>query len=299
MKKSQIQFYALVLFLSVVSQPVFSQSIAQPERYNVINRLNLFAEIPIYDYNSGSNNYDAILVVMRTVENRKKNEGEEYDNLSYKCYAEAKFFKPDRKTVVSVDSVVVNGLKLSEMNFGNSNYYLTSDKYLSGIPTLSPNIKWKVYGGADAVSFASDTTAALLKFPDFYFIESYSSDAHIGQNIDWPMTIAKWKTDAGFTLPKPDLLRGWILSLSNPPSAPLANFQPMIKSDNVTELKYNGLIESKYNIFDSRSVLPGQGCAVVRTYKLYPMQVTDSRTGVKYDWLFVMGVEAEVPVTFQ
>lgn len=299
MKKLLIQFFGITFLVSALSQPVFPQGFAQPERYNVINRLNLFADIPVYDYNAAKYNYDAILVFMRTVENRKKNGAEEYDNLSYKCYAEARFFKSDRKTVVPVDSVTVNGLKLNEMNFGASKYYLTSDKYLSNIPALSPNVKWKVYGGADAVSFGSDTTASLLKFPDFYIIESYSPDAHIGQNIDWPMTIAKWKTDAGFALPKPDLLRGWILSLSNAPSAPLANFQPMIKADNVTEASYNGLIESRYNIFDPRSVLPGQGCAVVRTYKLYPLQVTDSRTGAKYDWLFVMGVEAEVPVMFQ
>lgn len=299
MKKFKTPFFILIVFLGFLSLPLYSQNIAQPERYNVINRLNLFADIPVYDYNAGSYKYDAILVVMRTVENRKKNEAEEYDNLSYKCYAEARFFKPDRKTVIPVDSVVVNGLKLNDMNFGTAKYYLTSDKYLSNVPSLSPNIKWKVYGGADAVSFGSDTTASILKFPDFYFIESYSPDARIGQNIDWPMTISKWKTDAGFTLPKPDLLRGWILSLSNAPSAPLANFQPMIKSDNVTETSYNGIIESRYNIFDSRSVLPGQGCAVVRTYKLYPIQVTDSRTGEKFDWLFVMGVESEVPVNFQ
>ncbi|MBX7047513.1 MAG: hypothetical protein K1X86_16930, partial [Ignavibacteria bacterium] len=142
MKKLLIQFFGITFLVSALSQPVFPQGFAQPERYNVINRLNLFADIPVYDYNAAKYNYDAILVFMRTVENRKKNGAEEYDNLSYKCYAEARFFKSDRKTVVPVDSVTVNGLKLNEMNFGASKYYLTSDKYLSNIPALSPNVKW-------------------------------------------------------------------------------------------------------------------------------------------------------------
>ena len=41
-----------------------------------------------------------------------------------------------------------------------------------------------------------------------------------------------------------------------------------------------------------------QGCAVVRTCKLYPVKVKMD-SGIEYDWLFIMGVESEVPVDFR
>jgi len=276
-----------------------NNNIDPTERTGVINRLSLAAEVPVYDFNTQSFNYDAVFVIMRTVENRPKKGDEGYEALDYKCFAEARFYNRETKQHISVDSVVVSGMCLTPRKMGNSNYYFTPDKYIHSVPALSPNIKWKIYGGNSVPDYNGDSLALVLKFPDFYYISSYSESAVIDGKDDWNLTLSKWHTGAGFTLVKPDLLRGWILSLANYPSSPLANFQPVIKKDNVSENTYSGTVEGIYNIFDSRSVLPGQGCAVVRTYKLYPVKVQDSKTGAKFDWLFVMGVESEVPVNFR
>lgn len=291
-------FTAFSVFFSVsilFAQPV---SIAPTVRDGVINRLSLFTEAPVFNYNTSSYNYDAVLVVMRKVDNRPKKGDEGYDALSYKCFAEARFYDRERKNHISIDSVVVNGLKLTPMQFGSSNYYFTPDKYLHSIPALSPDIKWSVYGGGAVPDYNGESLSSILKFPDFYYIDSYNESAEIGGAGDWNMSVSKWLTGSGFSLQKPDMLRGWILSLANYPSSPLANFSPLIKIDDVSADNYSGKVEGKHNIFDATFVLPGQGCAVVRTYKFYPVKVK-SKSGTDYDWLFIMGVESEVPVDFR
>lgn len=295
--KKIILFLTIILILNL--DILKAQNIETTDRKFVINRLNLFSETPVYDYNTMSYNYDAVLSIIRTVENHPKKGDEGYDALDYKCFAEARFYNRETKNLISVDSVVVNGFTLTQRQFGSGSYYFTPDKYIHFIPSLSPNIRWKVYGGNSVPDYNGDSLASILKFPDFYYISSFSETAIIDGKDDWNMTVSKWHTGAGFLLPKPDLLRGWILSLSNSPSSPLANFSPLIKIDDVSNESYSGTIQGVYNIFDSRSVLPGQGCAVVRTYKLYPVKIVDSKTGAKYDWLFIMGVESEVPVDFR
>ncbi len=296
--KRIISFALFAVFISanfLIAQPV---SIAPTIREGVINRLSLFSEAPVYDYNTNTYNYDAVLVIMRKVDNRPKKGDEGYDALSYKCFAEARFYNRETKNHISVDSVVVNGLKLTPMQFGNSNYYFTPDNYLYNVPALSPDIRWFVYGAGAVPDYNGESLSQVLKFPDFYYIDSYNESAEIGGTGDWSMSVSKWFTGSGFSLQKPDMLRGWILSLANYPSSPLANFSPLIKSDNVTSEKYTGKVEGIYNIFDASVVLPGQGCAVVRTYKFYPVKVK-SNSGTEYDWLFIMGVESEVPVDFR
>lgn len=299
MKRNILLAVFAVVFAGLISTGFLSaQSIAPTVREGVINRLSLFSDAPVYDYNSSSYIYDAVLTIIRKVENRPKKGDEGYDALSYKCFAEARFFDRENKNHVSVDSIVVNGLKLTPMQFGSANYYFTPDKYLHSVPALTPGIKWTVYGGGNVPDFNGESITQILKFPDFYFIDSYNESAEIGGSGDWNMSVSKWLTGAGFSLPKPDLLRGWILSLASSPSAPLANYSPLIKSDDVSADNYTGKVEGRYNIFDSRVVLPGEGCAVVRTYKLYPVKVKMD-SGIEYDWLFIMGVESEVPVDFR
>lgn len=286
---------AFVFNLGVLS----AQNIEPTIRNGVINRLTLFSETPVYDYSTLSYNYDAVLVIIRTVENRSKSSGDNFDALEYKCFAEARFFDRESKGHISVDSVVVNGLKLTPRQFGNANYYFTTDNYLYPVSAITPNIRWSVFGANSVPNFNGDSLASVLKFPDFYYINSYSENAIIDGKDDWSMSVSKWNKGSNSVLPKPDLIRGWILSLAGSPASPLANFSSIIKNDNVTAETYSGIIEGIYNTFDSKSVLPGQGCAVVRTYKLYPVKVLNPSTGKKFDWLFIMGVESEVPVNFR
>jgi hypothetical protein len=284
---------AFVFLISCFALNSFAQ-----EREFVINKVNLISEVGAYDYANNLYNYDGVLVFMRTVENRKRVGDETYDALTYKCSAEAWFFK-DRKNYITVDSVVVNGLRLTPNQAGNAYYYYTTDKYIHGVPSLSPNVMWNVYGGENGTSYSGESLKPTLKFPDFYYVSSYGSEIVINSKTDWSFSISKWLTGAGFALGKPDLMRGWIVSPSFAPHKSLSNFSPSIKKDNVSEENYVSTIEGRYDTFISDVCLPGTGSAFVRTYKLYPVKVTDPKTGGQLDWLFVMGVESEVPVTFR
>ena len=284
---------AFVLLISCITLNSFAQ-----EREFVINKVNLISDVGAYDYTNNSYKYDAVLVFMRTVENRKRVGDETYDALTYKCSGEAWFFK-DRKDYVTVDSVVVNGLKLTPNQAGNAYFYFTTDKYIHGVPTLSPNVMWNVYGGANGITFNGESIKSTLKFPDFYYVSSFGSEIIIDSRTDWGFSVSKWLTTAGFALGKPDFLRAWIVSPSTTPHKSLSNFSPSIKKDNVNENEYSVNIEGNFETFVSNVCLPGTGSAFVRTYKLYPVKVTDPQTSLQSDWLFVMGVESEVPVTFR
>lgn len=285
--------FTLVFLLSVFAFNTYAQN-----RDFTINQVNLINDVEAYDYNTNSYKYDGVLLFMRHVENRKRVGDETYDALAYKCSAEAWFFK-ERKNCITVDSVVVNGLRLTPNQVNSAYFYLTTDRYIHGVPSLSPNVMWNVYGGAEGTTFSGDNVKPDLKFPDFYYVNSAGSEVVIDSKADWSMGVSKWLTGAGFALGKPDLLRAWIVSRSTSPHKSLSNYQPCIKKDNVSENEYSVTIEGRYDIFVNSVCLPGTGSAFVRTYKLYPVKVTDPQTGAQLDWLFVMGVEAEVPVTFR
>lgn len=289
-KQILLTFIFLISFFALNS---FAQN-----RDFTINQVNLISDVEAYDYNTNTYKYDGVLLFMRHVENRKRAGDETYDALGYKCSAEAWFFK-DRKNYVTVDSVVVNGLRLTPNQTGNAYFYLTTDRYIHGVQSLSPNVMWNVYGGAEGTTFSGESVKPTLKFPDFYYVSSFGSEIVIDSKTDWQMGVSKWLTGAGFALGKPDLLRAWIVSPSSAPHKSLSNFSPSIKKDNVSENEYAVNIEGSYETFVNSVCLPGTGSAFVRTYKLYPVKVTDPRTGADLNWLFVMGVEAEVPVNFR
>jgi len=291
MKKFYIEVFILIIFISLcIPFSAYTQ-----QRTNVINKLDFISGLRISDelgYIS-----DGVIVILRKIENRPIQVNENYDNLDYKCYAEARFFKNGNQ-YVTVDSVLINNVKLDAQPFGSSNYYFTSSNYIHNVQSLNPKISINVYGN-ELETYNSDSALSFLKFPDFYYISNYSQTALINQPVDWNMTVSKCMTGTGFSLPKPSLLRAWVLSLSGPPQKSLSNFQPLIKKDDVSSDSYSGTVESKYNIFDSRVCLPGQGCAVVRTFKQYLVSVQNVKKGTTEVWTVYMGVESEVPVNFQ
>lgn len=293
MKNHLLKVFIYVFLVSGFALNVFAQN-----RDFTINQVNLINDVEAYDFSTNLYKYDGVLLFMRHVENRKRVGDETYDALGYKCSAEAWFFK-DRKNFITVDSVVVNGLRLTPNQAGNAYFYLTTDRYIQGVQSLSPNVMWNVYGGANGTTYSGESIKPTLKFPDFYYVSDFGSEIVIDSKTDWSFSVSKWLTGAGFALGKPDLLRAWIVSPSTAPHKSLSNFSPSMKKDNVNENGYSVTIEGRYETFVNSVCLPGTGSAFVRTYKLYPVKVTDTQTGAQLDWLFVMGAEAEVPVTFR
>jgi hypothetical protein len=283
----------VVLFFTIL---LSINELPAQERPGVINHAPFIADLDIYQ--ADLYKYDAVLTFMRTIDNRKAEPGETYDQLQYKCYAEAYFYK-DLWHYVAVDSVTVNGTRLDAQRVGNYSYYMTTSKYIYNISPINPKIRWSVYDGEISPRINADSLEFVLRFPDFYYIKSYDPNITLTAKADWNITVSKWFTSAGFTLSRPDMLKVWFLGPTAEQLSSLRNIQPCIRIDNVSANEYSGGILAQYavDVYKGSKILAGTGCGMVRTYKFYPVNLTDSRTGARYYYLFVMGVEAEVPVT--
>lgn len=294
-KKFYLVFFGFVLFFIFFFESVFAQN--RPE---VINRLSLLSETDYYDGN-GQYLYDGVLAFVRTIENTKHRPGQSYDNHSYKCYAESRFLAERKKNVLP-DSVTVKGVRLDDVSLRGIPFYnLTQSKYISGVPALAPSVNWRVYGNSDVPDFVGDSLVSLMKFPDFYYISSFGSSVSLSQDQDWNITVSKWSDEPGFTPERPDRLRAWILGKTADENSSLRNIQPVIKiNENVNAPSYSGGVQAKYSTesYKGAKLIEGTGCAVVRTYKYYPINFVDKASGKNKSWLFIMIVEAEVPVEF-
>ncbi len=295
-KSFYIAFAAFVFFFIFFSGYVFPQ-----DRPGVINRLSLLSEVDYYD-NNGQYLYDGVLAFVRKIENSKHQRGQSYDEQNYKCYAEARFLV-DRKRNKLPDSITVKGTRLDDVLFNGIPFYnLTTTKFISGVPALAPSVNWRVYGNNDVPDFIGDSLARIMKFPDFYYISDFAPSISLSREEDWNLTVSKWSEDPGFTPDRPDKLRVWLLGKTADEKTSLLNLQPFIRiNDNVSAPSYSGGIQARYSteIYNSAGLIPGIGCAVVRTYKHYPVNFSDKASGKSYSWLFVMVVEAEVPVEFK
>lgn len=284
------KIYTMILVFFLITN--FLQ--AQTPELTKINRLNLNSEI-MKPNSSGKYEYDAYLICMRKIKNGKQMPGQNYDNVDYKIYAEAIFLR-DKQYYVDVDGVTCAGMTLVKDQFGI--YQVAAD--ISNIPTLNPGIVWNVQGGVYTPQFYEDISSE-LKFPEFYYIHSYGNSINLGEEDQWNITVRKWKEDAGFALTAPDYLYTWVLGKTNNPIDNLKNLQACGRFQNVTQTDLTAGIESKYikSVFEGAKIIPGEGCAVVRTVKLIPKTVFSSLpTPMNQNWLFVMIVEAEVPVNF-
>ncbi|HRE40903.1 MAG TPA: hypothetical protein PLG90_06185 [Ignavibacteria bacterium] len=288
--KTLFAFLAFVFLSSLIFQNSYSQS----EQIQKINRLSLNSEIMKVN-SSGTFEYDAYLFCMRKVVNGKQLPAQQYDDVSYRIYAEAVFLK-DKREFVDVDGVTCAGMTLRRNAFGL--YEVAADT--SNMSSLSPGVVWNVQGGLYTPQFYEDITSS-LKFPEFYYIHSYGNNITLNSDDPWNITVRKWKEDAGFALERPDMLFTWILGPTNNPNDNLRNLQACGRFQNVTQTDLTAGVDGKYirSVFEGAKIIPGEGCAVVRTVKLIPKNVFSSLPlPMNQNWLFVMIVETEVPVTF-
>lgn len=274
-----------LMFVAINAQSQFNV-------FERINRLSLNSEIMLPDEN-GNFEYDAYLFCMRKVINGKQLTGQSYDDVKYRIFAEAVFLK-DKKYPQSVGRVTCGNLTLSQNPYGI--YYMEPDTFIA--PALSPNINWTVHGSQITPDFEEDLSHT-LKFPEFYYISSYGNRISLNSDEPWTMTSHKWKEDAGFTLERPDLLFTWILGPTNNPNDNLRNLQACGRFRDVTQDQLESGVEGKWirSVFEGARIILGEGCAVIRTVKLYPQRVVNN--SMDQNWLFVMIVETEVPVTFR
>jgi len=119
--------------------------------------------------------------------------------------------------------------------------------------------------------------------------------------MDFVITAEKVSTGSSTTVP-PDYVAVWLLGPVADELHNLRNLQPCGRfTGPVTQDKCIGQVQAQYfkSVMEGAKIIPGEGCALVRSYKFYPKEVKNNVTNLIERWMFVNVVESEVPVTFR
>jgi len=291
----------IVILISICSNPVFAGSDLLYDELDRINRVSLSTEVTKNKPDNNSFEYDAYLFYVRRIENRKLNSNESPEMMLSTCYAEMRYFKNSFKPV-ALSNVRVAGNELVQVNLYGGTVYVMNEELgvRSCVNVTNPSIVWNVDPSADFSGF-NDAGSETRYFPDQFYISSITGEAILGTDMDYFITAEKVTTGNTTTVP-PDYVAVWLLGPVADELHNLRNLQPCGRfTGPVTQDKCIGQIQAQYfkSVMDGAKIVPGTGCALVRSYKFYPKEVKNDVTNRMEKWMFVNVVEAEVPVTFR
>ena len=289
------------ILISICSNPVFAGSDLLYDELDRINRVSLSTEVTKNKPDNNSFEYDAYLFYVRRIENRKLNSNESPEMMLSTCYAEMRYFKNSFKPV-ALSNVRVAGNELVQVNLYGGTVYVMNEELgvRSCVNVTNPSIVWNVDPSADFSGF-NDAGSETRYFPDQFYISSITGEAILGTDMDYFITAEKVTTGNTTTVP-PDYVAVWLLGPVADELHNLRNLQPCGRfTGPVTQDKCIGQIQAQYfkSVMDGAKIVPGTGCALVRSYKFYPKEVKNDVTNRMEKWMFVNVVEAEVPVTFR
>ncbi len=279
-----------VLLLISVGINLYSQ-----ENIPKINRINYLNDIDAYA--DGVFKYDAYFITIRKFENRKQSGGEDYAELTADNYAAA-FFLKDKKLLQAVEKVRANGVELEPVYNGNLVHYF---RHIGPLNVNQPNVLFNVTGMNDFPGYISDTINNSFRFPDLYYIKECTESVNISENADWTASVSRWNGNAGLSLPRPDYLNIWVCGPSSDETISHRQFSVLKHVKDVSSSAvYSTIIPAEFSAETYRGVrmIAGRGAAVVRTYKMYPVDYTDPSTGKKWNFVFIMISETEKPVQY-
>jgi len=298
--RSFILFFVAVI-ISIQCSSASAGNIPFYDGLERLNRVSIGTEVMKNKPDNNSYEYDAYLFYVRRIENRKLNANESPELMLSTCYAEMRYYKNSFKPV-ALSNVRVAGNDLVQVNlYGGIAYTMNGELNVrSCVNVTSPSIVWSVDPAADFSGY-SDLSSEIRYFPDQYYISSTTGEAVLGTDMDFIITAEKVTTGNTTTVP-PDYVAVWLLGPVADELHNLRNLQPCGRfTGPVTQDKCIGQIESRYfkSVMDGAKIIPGTGCALVRSYKFYPKEVKNDVTNQMEKWLFVNVVEAEVPVDFR
>jgi len=292
-----------LFFISIQSNYIFSsyENIVFPDGLERINRVSIGTEAMKIKPDNNSYEYDAYLFYVRRIENRKLNGNESPEMMLSTCYAEMIYYKGNFKPV-PLSNVTVAGNNLIQKNlYGGTVYAIDETQNVrSCVNVTSPSIVWNVEPAADFSGY-SDLITDIRYFPDQFYISNTTGEARLGSDMDFVITAEKVSTGSSTTVP-PDYVAVWLLGPVADELHNLRNLQPCGRfTGPVTQDKCIGQVQAQYfkSVMEGAKIVPGEGCALVRSYKFYPKEVKNNVTNLIERWMFVNVVESEVPVTFR
>ena len=291
----------VAVIISIQSNSVLSSDISFYDGLDRVNRVSIGTEVMKNKPDNNSYEYDAYMFYVRRIENRRLNGNESPESMLSTCYAEMSYYKSSFKPV-ALSNVRVAGNDLVQVNlYGGIAYTMNEELNVrSCVNVTSPSIVWSVDPAADFSGY-SDLSSEIRYFPDQYYISSTTGEAVLGTDMDFIITAEKVTTGNTTTVP-PDYVAVWLLGPVAEDLHNLRNLQPCGRfTGPVAQDKCIGQIESRYfkSVMDGAKIIPGTGCALVRSYKFYPKEVKNNVTNQMEKWMFVNVVEAEVPVAFR
>ena len=267
-----------------------------------INMVGIGTEVMKNTPDNKTFEYNAYLFFVRRIENRKLNGNESPEMMLSTCYAEMRYYKGNFKPV-PLSNVTVAGNTLIQSNLHGGIVYTMNESLnlRSCVNVTSPSIVWIVEPSADFSGF-NDASDSIRYFPDQFYISSITGEAVLGTDMDFTITAEKvCSGNSSVTVP-PDYVAVWLLGPVADDLHNLRNLQPCGRfTGPVTQDKCIGQVQAQYfkSVMDGAKIIPGTGCALVRSYKFYPKQVKNNVTNLMEKWLFVNVVETEIPVTFR
>ena len=265
-----------------------------------INRVSIGTEVMKNKPDNNSYEYDVYLFYVRRIENRNLTANESPEMMLSTCYAEMRYYKGNFKPV-ALSNVTVAGNNLIQKNLYGGTVY-TIDETLnvrSCVNLTNPSIVWSIDPSVDFSGY-SDLNEVRY-FPHQFYISNTTGEAVLGTDMDFIITAERISAGNSPTVP-PDYVAVWLLGPVADELHNLRNLQPCGRfTGPVTQDKCIGQVQAQYfkSVMDGAKIIPGQGCALVRSYKFYPKEVKNNVTNQMEKWMFVNVVEAEVPVTFR
>lgn len=293
---------ALILFYAAGENLVYSNTKTKTyyDRLQRINRVSIGTEVmnPVPGQNKYE--YDGYAFYVRRIENRELEANETPEMMLSTCYAEALYYQGDYRAV-ELGRISAGGNILINQNriFGTVAVLDESNNVRSCVNVTTPRLTWVIEGNSSfsGITFGNET----MKFPNEYYIGSVTDGAVLGTDMDFGITAARVSPNSTVTVP-PDMVRVWLLGPTGDPKTSLLNLQPCGRFEGPVNLEQCiAGVQKQYfkSVMEGAGIIPGEGCALVRSYKLYPTEIKNTVTNQMERWLFVMVVEAEVPVNFR
>jgi len=247
--------------------------------------------------------YDAYLLVVRRIENRKLRTDENYDKILSECTGYAFFATAGQPMGAEVEFVSLNGSGLTKEESPETGFKFYKSTTLQIDTVMNPRIDWYVKGNSLFPEFSSASMRGEIKFPDYYYIVCPQNSMVVANNNAFSYSVLKSNTEpVGFRLPPPDILQCYFYL----PRAQdfykefiAINFDPII---NATESSYPMVYPDYANTTwprtSSGDYRLGQGSIVLKTYMFTDKFVEFPGKPVKQRWLFITVTLAEYPLTF-
>lgn len=267
-----------------------------------LNRVSIGTEVLKNTADNESYEYNAYLFFVRRIENRKLNSNESPEMMLSTCYAEMRYYKGNFKPVPLSNVTVAGNILIQSNLYGGIVYAMNESLNLrSCVNVTSPSIVWSIDPSADFSGF-SDATDSIRYFPDQFYISSITGEAVLGTDMDFTITAEKVSAGSNSVTVPPDYVAVWLLGPVADELQSLRNLQPCGRfTGPVTQDKCIGQIQAQYfkSVMEGAKIIPGTGCALVRSFKFYPKLVKNNVSNQTEKWLFVNVVETEIPVTFR